>query len=226
MRERGIDLAHAKPQKLTDELARGRNGSSRWAAATSAPSSLARKRDDWPLEDPKGKPRERVREIRDDIEARVRSLIAANGWAARTIVRSAVASDVQTVEALLLRAALPPDGIADQFPDAYSIAEADGRIVGAAGIERYGDAGLLRSVVVADEYRGRGIAEALVRERLTIARAAGIKRVFALTTTAASYFPRLGFVAADRAAAPEPLRRSPQLASVCPSSAAFLEYRL
>jgi arsenate reductase (thioredoxin) len=37
-------------------------------------------RDDWPLEDPKGKPRERVRGIRDDIEQRVGSLLSSKGW--------------------------------------------------------------------------------------------------------------------------------------------------
>ena len=33
------------------------------------------RREDWPLEDPKGKPVERVREIRDDVRARVEDLI-------------------------------------------------------------------------------------------------------------------------------------------------------
>jgi arsenate reductase len=38
------------------------------------------RRDDWPLPDPKGQPLERVREIRDDIEHRVRELLAGEGW--------------------------------------------------------------------------------------------------------------------------------------------------
>jgi arsenate reductase (thioredoxin) len=37
-------------------------------------------RDDWPLADPKGQSAKRVREIRDDIEARVRALLAGRGW--------------------------------------------------------------------------------------------------------------------------------------------------
>jgi arsenate reductase len=37
-------------------------------------------RDDWPLEDPKGKPVERVRQIRADIAERVRGLLHARGW--------------------------------------------------------------------------------------------------------------------------------------------------
>ena len=39
------------------------------------------RRDDWPLEDPKGKAIERVREIRDDVCARVLALLRREGWA-------------------------------------------------------------------------------------------------------------------------------------------------
>jgi arsenate reductase (thioredoxin) len=38
------------------------------------------KREDWPLEDPKGKPIEKVREIRDHIRNRVQALIDREGW--------------------------------------------------------------------------------------------------------------------------------------------------
>src|SRR6266545_4262707 len=38
------------------------------------------KRDDWPIEDPKGKPLERVRKIRDEIRQRVERLIDKEGW--------------------------------------------------------------------------------------------------------------------------------------------------
>jgi arsenate reductase len=37
-------------------------------------------RDDWPLEDPKGKPIERVRQIREDVESRVRKLLTEREW--------------------------------------------------------------------------------------------------------------------------------------------------
>ena len=39
------------------------------------------KRADWPLEDPKGKPIDKVRQIRDEIRDRVQALIDAEGWA-------------------------------------------------------------------------------------------------------------------------------------------------
>ena len=41
------------------------------------------KRDDWPLEDPKGKPIEAVRAIRDEIRSRVQELVERQGWASR-----------------------------------------------------------------------------------------------------------------------------------------------
>ena len=41
-------------------------------------------RDDWPLEDPKGKPVERVRAIRDEVRDRVDALLATEGWRGRS----------------------------------------------------------------------------------------------------------------------------------------------
>jgi arsenate reductase len=38
------------------------------------------KREDWPLEDPKGKPIEQVRPIRDDVHARILVLLRREGW--------------------------------------------------------------------------------------------------------------------------------------------------
>jgi arsenate reductase len=233
MREKGIDLDDAKPQRLTTQLATGARLLVTMGCGDACPVVPGLQRDDWPLADPKGQPLARVREIRDEIERRVRSLLVSKGWLrspsatrASPTLRSATAADLAAIESLLQRVSLPPDGLRDQFPDAYSIAEIDGVLVGAAGLEVYGDAGLLRSVVVADAWRGQGVGEALVRERLERARRRGPGRIYALTTTAASYFLRLGFVPADRAAAPESIKQSPQFASVCPTSAVFLEYRL
>jgi arsenate reductase len=81
MREVGIDLADSKPQKLTDELARGAQMLVTMGCGEQCPVVPGLKRDDWPLEDPKGKPVERVREIRDEIRRRVAELLRAEGWA-------------------------------------------------------------------------------------------------------------------------------------------------
>jgi arsenate reductase len=80
MREVGVDLAGRTPQKLTDELARGAQMLITMGCGEQCPVVPGLRRDDWPLEDPKGKPVERVREIRDDVRARVIALLEAEGW--------------------------------------------------------------------------------------------------------------------------------------------------
>jgi len=81
MREVGIDLSQQTPQKLTDELAQQAQMLITMGCGEQCPVVPGLKRDDWPLEDPKGKPVERVREIRDEVRERVTGLVAAEGWA-------------------------------------------------------------------------------------------------------------------------------------------------
>ncbi len=80
MRERGLDLANAAPQKLTDALAQQAQLLVTMGCGDQCPVVPGLPRDDWPLEDPKGKPLARVREIRDEVERRVRALLSARGW--------------------------------------------------------------------------------------------------------------------------------------------------
>ena len=82
MQEVGIDLSGAKPQLLTDSLARDAQLLVTMGCGEACPYVPGLGRDDWPLEDPKGKPIERVREIRDDVRARVEGLLESQGWAA------------------------------------------------------------------------------------------------------------------------------------------------
>jgi arsenate reductase len=79
MREVGIDLRSAKPQLLTLELAKGADLLVTMGCGDECPVVPGLRRDDWPLEDPKGLPLERVRQIRDEIRARVTALVAAEG---------------------------------------------------------------------------------------------------------------------------------------------------
>jgi amino-acid N-acetyltransferase len=137
-------------------------------------------------------------------------------------IRPAAAGDRETVEGLLRAAGLPPDGLDEQFGESYAVAVSDRRIVGAAGVEVYGGAGLLRSVVVDAAWRGRGLGAALTRERLAWARERGLDSVYLLTDSAGEWFPRLGFASVDREQVPDAVRRSLQFASVCPSSASVM----
>jgi arsenate reductase len=79
MREIGIDLTGASTTKLTPELAGQAQVLVTMGCGAECPYVPGAKRDDWPLEDPKGKPLEKVREIRDEIRDRVKQLIEAEG---------------------------------------------------------------------------------------------------------------------------------------------------
>jgi arsenate reductase len=79
MREEGIDLEDARPQQLTPELASQADLLVTMGCGDECPFVPGLRREDWPLEDPKGKPIARVRAIRDEIRARVGTLLAAEG---------------------------------------------------------------------------------------------------------------------------------------------------
>jgi arsenate reductase len=81
MREAGIDLAGVTPQKLTAELAASASLLITMGCGEDCPVVPGVQRLDWPLEDPKGKPVERVREIRDAVRHRIETLLASEGLA-------------------------------------------------------------------------------------------------------------------------------------------------
>ena len=80
MREVGIDLSDARPQKLTADLAQGAALLVTMGCGDECPVVPGARRDDWPLEDPKGQSLEAVRRIRDEVQQRVERLVFTEGW--------------------------------------------------------------------------------------------------------------------------------------------------
>jgi len=81
MRELGIDLTAAKPQRLTTELAAGAGLLVTMGCGEECPYIPGVEVLDWPLDDPKGRPVEEVRRIREQIRERVTALVQDRGWA-------------------------------------------------------------------------------------------------------------------------------------------------
>jgi arsenate reductase len=75
MKEVGIDLSSATPQKLTTELASGAQMLITMGCGDECPVVPGVVRDDWPLDDPKGRSLDEVRRIRDEIRGRVEMLL-------------------------------------------------------------------------------------------------------------------------------------------------------
>ena len=80
MNEVGIDLSSARPQVLTEQLAKNANLLVTMRCGESCPVVPGVERQDGPLTDPNGKSLESVREIREEIRGRVVQLINAKGW--------------------------------------------------------------------------------------------------------------------------------------------------
>jgi amino-acid N-acetyltransferase len=139
--------------------------------------------------------------------------------------RRAENADQGAIATLLRDLQLPTDGVAEWL-EQFWIADHEGRVVGVAGMEHYGEGGLLRSVAVAREWQGSGIGRALIDRVLEEGRAAGVRDVYLLTTTAEHYFPRLGFVCVTRGEVPDRVQTSVEFTSACPSSAVVMKKRL
>jgi len=78
MMEKGIDISKNKPKLLTTKMAEEADRIITMGCSVEkfCPAPLLKNVVDWRLEDPKGKPIEKVRQIRDEIEKRVLKLIS------------------------------------------------------------------------------------------------------------------------------------------------------
>ena len=133
-------------------------------------------------------------------------------------IRSATDSDLSAVESLLAASDLPTDGVRDNF-SSFLVADDNGAIAGAIGLEKYGSVALLRSAVVAPDHRGSGVGQRLVEQLLQRAEEAGVDDLYLLTTTADKYFPKFGFTRTTRSAVPDPLKASAEFRGACPDTA-------
>ena len=80
MREVGFEVGGNRPQRLTGELAQTASLLITMGCGDECPFVTGLEKDDWPLDDPKGRPLEEVRRIRDEVRQRVRALVATRGW--------------------------------------------------------------------------------------------------------------------------------------------------
>jgi amino-acid N-acetyltransferase len=147
-------------------------------------------------------------------------------------IRAATTDDIRAVSALLLAAHLAPNALDAQFGPQFAVAveAVAGDIVGAAGIEVYGDGlsrvGLFRSAVVDERLRGRGVGAALTEDRVAWAERESLAALYLLTETAVDYWPRFGFERTARDGVPAALMTSHEWRQGCPASAVAMVLRL
>lgn len=137
----------------------------------------------------------------------------------------ALPGDESAIKSLLKACELPYEDITAFLPN-FVVGRSDGQIVGVIGLEVYGRAALARSMAVAGEFRGRGIARELNTRIFALARLLGVKELYLLTTTAADYAARLGFQKINRNDAPESIQATGEFKSLCPQTAVCMVKRI
>jgi amino-acid N-acetyltransferase len=125
-------------------------------------------------------------------------------------------------EALLGAQGLPFSDITPEHLEHFLYAGSDAAPTGMIGIEVYGADALLRSLVVAEAARTQGLGSALVQQVEAYAAACQVNVIYLLTTTAEKFFERRGYVRVDRTRAPPAIQATPEFASLCPASSAFM----
>jgi amino-acid N-acetyltransferase len=134
--------------------------------------------------------------------------------------------DVAGGLALLRRAELAEEDVAERWGHYFVVREDDGRVVGVAGLEVHGEDGLLRSVAVDEDYRGQGLGASLVEAVFERAHRLSLGTVYLLTPDARDYFAGLGFADCPREEAPPAISASWEFTTGCPASAAFMRRRV
>jgi amino-acid N-acetyltransferase len=153
-------------------------------------------------------------------------------------IRSATLDDLDRICTLLTSAQLPTVGVNDHVGDFLVVEreqdalhndlqdEQQHGIVAAVGLERYGDAALLRSMVVHEAVMGSGLGTRLVHAVEQHAKSRNVGTLVLLTTTADRWFATLGYEHITRGDVPLALLQSAEFRGACPASAVVMRKRL
>jgi amino-acid N-acetyltransferase len=135
-------------------------------------------------------------------------------------------AELPRVRSLLEACGLESADVAGGPEQRFLVAREGGAIVGCIGLEVHGPSGLLRSFAVAPAWRRHGLGAALHAAAVAMARAAGVRELYILTTTVRERALRDGFEDVARDEVPEAIREGSQFRGLCPASAACMRLRL
>ena len=121
----------------------------------------------------------------------------------------------------LTQANLPCDDVSEPDRQFYRF-EVAGRWVAFGGLEGSAPDMLLRSMVVCDERRGKGLGKQVLLALEQCAASQGVLRLHLLAKGAAGFFAANGYERFDRQEAPGAIKQTAQFEHLCPASASYL----
>jgi amino-acid N-acetyltransferase len=134
-------------------------------------------------------------------------------------IRRGESADLPVVLALLKSAGLPTADLTSAAGLQVWVLEEKGSLLGAIALERFGTHALLRSLVVAPEFRRRGFGRDLVARLEHDAEVNGVEQLILLTETAEGFFRSLNYKVLDRRFVGKGVKQSAEFRSLCPASA-------
>ena len=134
------------------------------------------------------------------------------------MLRQAEQSDLQSIQSLLAHYDLPTADCAAHLRT-FLVIEDEQKVIAVGGYEVSGDNGLIRSFAVHPDFKGQGLAELIFHALKEQAQKSNLAKFYLLTTTASSYFERLGFIRCERDQVPAEIKATDQFSSLCPASA-------
>jgi len=141
-------------------------------------------------------------------------------------IQSATPEDLRDIQDLLRAVDLPAEDLTPEHL-AHFLAGRDGRrLIGVVGMEPTGDGALLRSLAVRPTHQGGGAGTRLLEAMETQARRGDMETLHLLTTSAAPFFQRHGYVTMERDALPAAIQQTEEVARLCPASATCMRKSL
>lgn len=124
------------------------------------------------------------------------------------VIRIAENKDLLPIQRLVAKAGLVEKGIEKQINNFLVVENAKKEIVGTVGIEKLGEDGLLRSLVIKSENWNGKIGLEFVEIALAFAKQKGVKSLYLLTNSSLPFFEYLGFSILESEDIPEHVKNS------------------
>ena len=124
-------------------------------------------------------------------------------------ILKATKDDIPAITTLLNESDLPPDDL-ERWIDNFLVLTIDGKIEGCIGLEQWDSVGLLRSFVVSENYRSRGLGIRLYTKLIVLAKEMNLSSIILLAMAASDFFEKNGFKFINRNETPKSVNNSVQ----------------
>jgi amino-acid N-acetyltransferase len=129
---------------------------------------------------------------------------------------------LSTAVALLQAQGLPVSDITEEHLEHFFFIGSDSSPAALVGLELYGADALLRSLVVGEYARNKGLGSGLIEHVEHYAASKSVRHIYLLTATAEAFFGRLGYKRIERSRAPPSIEGTREFVSLCPANSAFM----